>query len=70
MLTFDDPVDASAVNKEEDFAFFGELPNKCRGLVIPLWMIEKLYVDFTSSPEQLVVQLKKAENHEESHEGN
>jgi hypothetical protein len=32
-----------------------------RALIIPFWMIEKIYVDFLTGSEELVVQLKKEE---------
>jgi hypothetical protein len=68
MLTFDDPVDVNVQeNEQEEAAVFTELP-KCRALIIPMWMIEKLHVDFTTVPEQLVIQLKKGERSEERDE--
>jgi hypothetical protein len=32
-----------------------------KAIIVPLWMIEKIYVDFCTSPQELVVQLKEEE---------
>lgn len=53
---------------EDEAAYFTQLPN-CRALVIPIWMVEKIHVDFTSPTGDLVVQFKKGEECEEDNEG-
>ena len=57
------------VQSDDQAAHFATHPG-VKAIVIPLWMIEKIYVDFCTSPQELVVQLKKEEIKGEDDESN
>ena len=72
MLMFDDPVDANALEKEskDEAAYFHKHPG-CRAIIIPMWMVEKIHVDFCTTSGELVVQLRQEEDTKgEEDEGN
>lgn len=60
-----------AVNAPDNQALHFTTHPGVKAIVVPLWMVEKMYVDFCTIPQELVIQLKQEEeNRGEEDESN
>lgn len=61
MTQTNEKVESVLVQSESDQAVHFTTHPGVKAIVVPLWMIEKIYVDFCTSPQELVIQLKQEE---------